>query len=173
MTKKITEHGKIRIKERVNSNIRVSSLRHQVLSNGKSLYDYTGKFFQYLKSKENGRFKIKVYKNYLYVFSKNSRRIITTYQVSDKYIPLSDYEILPEISKIINIIISNNNKYINVFLNDGNNYYGVVDFNPNLPRDQVYLTLDDELQIKIYGNEIIKIVSCYDEVLYEKDKIMV
>ena len=35
MPKNITNHGKVRIKERVNFNVRAESLRHQVLKNGK------------------------------------------------------------------------------------------------------------------------------------------
>ena len=44
MVKKVTYHAKMRIKERIDSKTKVSSLRYKVLQNGKDVCDYCGKF---------------------------------------------------------------------------------------------------------------------------------
>ncbi len=169
MPKNITNHGKVRIKERVNFNVRAESLRHQVLKNGKVTSNYSGKFFQYLMSKERTRFKIKVYQDYIYIFNKNSRRMITTYKVPNKYLPLSQYEIPIEISNITNLINYYDNKYLTIELQNGKTYKGIADFNPNSPKDITNLILDNGQKLKIHSKDVLKITSITGNIIYEKN----
>lgn len=173
MAKKVTTHGKYRIRERVDSNANLSSLRHQVLNSGKNVYDYNGKFFQYLMSKErNDRYMPKVYKNNIYIFTKNSKRIITTYQIPEKYLPLVNYEIPKKAKEIRNLLVKYNDKYINIFLKDSSVYYGKIIINPNIPMDYINLILDDKSKVKISCQDVSKIVSYYGEILYEDEQLI-
>lgn len=107
MTRKIrvTNHGKRRIQERVEEKYNLSSFARIVSKNGKGKEMYEGKFYQFLLSKSFIRGAIiKVYKNNIYVLAKNSRNLITTYQIPEKYLPVEQYEKSSKTINLLNII---------------------------------------------------------------------
>lgn len=82
---KITKHGQSRMRERtpLNSKER-KTLYKEALHKGKSPNDITDeKFKNYLLSKPNC--KVKVYKGYIFIHSKNSGRLYTMYEVPEKW----------------------------------------------------------------------------------------
>ena len=68
---KITDHGRIRLKERTNITRPKLSHINKILKNGKSSEDYKDEFKKYLEKKGIGGAKVKVYDNQIYIFSRN------------------------------------------------------------------------------------------------------
>ena len=171
MVKKVTYHAKMRIKERIDSRTKFSSLRYKVLQNGKDVRDYCGKFRQFLNSKKNSRIRIKIYKDYLYFFTKNSKRVITAYHVPSKYLPLSYYETSDAINNKIKLLNVNDSKYLNIELYDGTTYSGVIDYNSKEQENLTYLILGDGSRIKIFGKDIKRII-CDENIIYNDEKVV-
>lgn len=149
MVKMVTNHGKIRIKERV-GNTRSNSLLRTVLDSGNSKYDYKDSFFHYLVSKENQKHaKIKVYKDNIYVLSKNTKRLVTTYPIPEKFLPINKYEITAREKKIINFLFRNSDYKIIFVVND-EEIEGNVLFIKDKPIDTIMIQKDnEEICIKI------------------------
>ena len=82
---KLSNHSKIRMRERTAFNSRERySLFREALQYGKSPANVDDKNFQnYLLSKPNC--KVKVYKGYVFIYSKNSKQLYTMYEISKKY----------------------------------------------------------------------------------------
>lgn len=93
MKRKLTYHGKKRVNERTMIYESKAALVRRVSMLGKTRNMYRGKFYQYLLSKSNRGAQVKVYNDYVYIMSKNSRRLITLYPVPEKYLPIKQYEI--------------------------------------------------------------------------------
>lgn len=94
---RITKHGKSRVKQRTDTNHSSKALARIVSKNGKSKGMYQGRFHQFLVSKSAGGARVKVYQDNIYIFSKNTKKLITTYKVPEKYLPTEQYEISKEI----------------------------------------------------------------------------
>ena len=88
---KLSKHSKIRMRERTefNHNERKMLFRN-ALSNGKSagqIKDINIRNFLYSKEK---RCKAKLYKNYVFIYSKNGKQLYTMYKLPDKYLKGSE-----------------------------------------------------------------------------------
>jgi len=123
---RITKHGKRRIAERTNFNYKGNYLTRIVSRNGKSKGMYQGAFHQYLTTKSKNGSIVKVYQGNIYILSKNSRRLITTYSIPEKYMPVEQYEIKSKREQIITIINNNLNKQLIIELKTGNVFKGIV-----------------------------------------------
>lgn len=87
---KLTIHSKQRIQERIDTNLKGKTLFRSALKNGNDIEDFNGSFAQYLESKSKNRRGIKVYKNNIYIYVKNSKRLITVFPVPEKYFSIAD-----------------------------------------------------------------------------------
>ena len=85
---KLSQHSKVRMNERTELNPKnykeffISALRH-----GKSAgHLKDGKLKKYLLNKENtGKCKAKYYKGYIFIYSKNSHRLYTMYELPSEF----------------------------------------------------------------------------------------
>lgn len=154
---RITKHGKRRIRERVDSIHNTNALARIVSKNGKSKGMYQGKFHQYLLSKSSSGARIKVYQNNIYILSKNTKRLITTYPVPEKYLPTEQFEISDEILILSNKVKMYLNKPVIIELNNGEKVKGYIDgdYDPEVMSKFILTTDDDNLLIEL--NEIMNI----------------
>lgn len=137
---KVTKHGSIRIKERI-GNTRDNTLLRVVSYKGKSKNEYKGSLFQYLLVKEKQKNAIiKLYKNNVYVLSKNSRRLITTYPLPSKYLPTINFE-LNNRERIIISFISRNLNHCFTIRTNKEEFVGYISFVVDRPR---YLILIED-----------------------------
>ena len=80
---KISRHGKLRLLERTHvdrTNIR--NLFNSAIKNGSAPNNMKkGKIRDFLLSKERYNSKVKLYKGYVFVYSKNNKRLYTVYKL--------------------------------------------------------------------------------------------
>ena len=88
--KKVTKHGRKRLKER-NVNQGRNGIFTSARLRGKTSFYYEGDFRDYLVSRMSSGVQVKVYKNNIYIYSRNSKNLITTYPVPEKYLPVEQY----------------------------------------------------------------------------------
>lgn len=83
---RISSHAKVRMRERTSLNhSERKKLFRYALTNGKSPHDIeNGKFKSYLDSRTK-RCKIKVYQDYIFIYSKNNHRLITIYEIPNEF----------------------------------------------------------------------------------------
>lgn len=154
MQSRITTHGKNRVKERVTVNRYKNEIRN-VRDNGKSMYEYRGRFFQFLMSKHKIRqCKIKVYQHRIYIFSKNTKRLITAYSIPNKYIPTSNYEIGNNVFNKIIYLKRNANEWVNICLYNGMKISGYIEKEENAECTYIKIRLLNNSIIKIAGIDI-------------------
>lgn len=91
MKVRISEHGKRRMRQRTPFNSKGrKTLYREALHYGKNPNDIKDeKFKQYLLSKQKNC-KIKIYRGYLFIHSKNSGRLYTMYKVPNKYMEVAN-----------------------------------------------------------------------------------
>ena len=145
---KITDHGRIRLKERTNITRPKLSHINKILKNGKSSEDYKDEFKKYLEKKGIGGAKVKVYDNQIYIFSRNTKRLITTYPIPERFIPINNYEFKSKKSiligkarylygKPITICFQDKRKHdlrgyiTNIFIDNNNKKIVLVDYQGN------------------------------------------
>lgn len=82
---KLSNHSKIRMKERTNYNHQErKTLFQKALQYGKSANDIKDKKLKtYLMSKPSC--KVKLYNGYIFIYSKNSKRLYTMYKLPDEF----------------------------------------------------------------------------------------
>ena len=122
----LTEHGKMRLKERVLPEQNVNSFVRLVLRNGKNRSNYNGAFYLYLLSKTHGNKKIKVYEDNVYIFNRNTNKLVTTFPVPRKYLPLKKYEIPKRILSLTMFIKGNYGKEVAIIMKDGSELKGIL-----------------------------------------------
>lgn len=86
---KITNHANIRMKERVKLNRKErKEMFRLALRLGQAPYNIKNNFElrQFLYSKENRRMRVKLYKNYVFVYTKRSKRLVTMYELPSKFL---------------------------------------------------------------------------------------
>ena len=88
---RLSEHSKKRMKQRTVLNHRErKSLFRKVLDNGKSPSQIKNEELKkYLNCKQRNH-KIKLYNNYVFIYSKNNKKLITMYKIPDTFIGLED-----------------------------------------------------------------------------------
>lgn len=92
--KKITNHAKFRIRERLGIIKNYNELIQNVEKYGKNITYYKGDFRKYLNNKLHKKnIKIKVYNENIYIFNKTSKKLITVYPVLPKFFPSTNYEV--------------------------------------------------------------------------------
>lgn len=153
--KQLTYHGKRRVKERIEINEREAVLVKRVSRNGKTPNMYRGDFYRYLCSKDRGA-RIKVYKDYIYILSKTSRKLITMYKVPLKYLPVERYEIPKKIVSKAMMVNSFLDRKIKVYMEDGSVYNGYIleEFIANETEDVSFICDDKVIYLNI--NDIVK-----------------
>ena len=87
---KLRNHSKQRMKERTDYNHKDRrTLFRNALDNGLSIGNIKDeRLKQYIMSK--GNCKVKIYKGYIFIYSKNSKRLYTMYKLKDKYLEGSE-----------------------------------------------------------------------------------
>ena len=82
---KLSKHSKIRMKERTDYNHQErKTLFQKALQYGKSANDIKdNKLKNYLMSKPSC--KVKLYKDYVFIYSKNSKRLYTMYKLPEEF----------------------------------------------------------------------------------------
>lgn len=164
---RLTKHGKRRIRERVDTIYKDNNLVRIVSKNGKSKNIYQGSFRQYLENKTKSGIKLKIYNNNIYILSKNTSRLITTYPIPDKYIPIEQYEISEEMQYILYMVIKNKNTPVIIELKNGNIYKGYIE-KESLSNIITKITIkknDERIKIELEDIKSIKI----DEDILSKD----
>ncbi len=123
---RVTKHARKRIRERVMTNQSPISLLNTVSRKGKTKGMYEGKFHQYLTSKSiNGKI-AKVYKDNIYILTKNTRRLITTFKIPEKYLPVEQYEITKEKIALSNKVYNFSNQPVIVELKNNEVLNGYI-----------------------------------------------
>ena len=153
--KQLTYHGKRRVKERIEINERKAVFVKRVSRDGKTPNMYRGDFYRYLCSKDRGAH-IKVYKGYIYILSKTSRKLITMYKVPSKYLPTEMYEIPKEVVSKAMMVNSFLDRKVCVNLKDGSVYKGYIleAFIANETEDVSFICDDKVIYLNV--NEIVK-----------------
>ena len=85
---KISSHGKLRMKERANIDTKNQMpFFTNALRKGKSPNDLKeGPTKQYLLKKQTSKSKAKLYRGYVFIYSKNSKRLYTMYKLPEELI---------------------------------------------------------------------------------------
>lgn len=151
---KVTKHGKRRLKERLNIFNAYAMEMKASKVNGKRIYNYEGKFFYYLNSKNNGE--IRVYKENVFLFGRGrrSKKLITVFPVPKKFLPTKDYEIKEDILNKVLKINKLEGQIIEVLLYDDAKLYGRVLFDWHKPRNAIRLKLKNNRVKLIKGKYI-------------------
>ncbi len=158
MRSKLTYHGRHRVSERVTRVQNKVSLVGRASRLGKTKNMYFGKFHQYLDSKsKNG--KIKVYQEYIYILTKNSRKLITVYPVPRKYLPTEQYEITKELYTKTMKINSHVNEEVIITTKDGMVVRGTIK-KEFIPTKMRFVSLHTGVQsISFPIDDIVEIIS--------------
>ena len=166
---RITKHAKKRVLERVDSPHKSNSLSRIASKNGKSKNMYQGKLHQYLVSKSLRGANVKIYDNNIYIFSKNTKRLITTYAVPEKYLPVEQYELSNEIISLSNKVKMYLNKPVIIELKSGEIRKGYIDgdYKPEIMSKLLLITDDETILIEF---EEIKNIDLDMELLSEELK---
>ena len=84
---KVSNHAKNRMRERMDLNHKERvSLFRKALDNGKSVQEIKEKEIkQYLSGKQKSCSKVKLYQDYVFVYSKNSHRLYTMYKLPERF----------------------------------------------------------------------------------------
>ena len=90
---KLSQHSKIRMRERTNLNHQERRfLFRNALYKGKNVQDIKDEEVRrFVRSKQN-KCRIKLYKDYLYIYSKNSKQLYTMYKLPDKLVGREIYK---------------------------------------------------------------------------------
>lgn len=90
---KVSKHGKKRMRERTDFNhTERKNLFRQALDKGKSKQDIkTEEIKRYVGSKEKGC-KIKLYKDYLFIYSKHRKQLYTMYKLPEEMVGKEEYK---------------------------------------------------------------------------------
>lgn len=81
-----TFHAQYRAKQRANIKKKELLIKANYVSkNGKCPQEFTGKFKKYLLKKAKVK-RVKVYDNYIWIFSKTSTKLITMYKIPDEFL---------------------------------------------------------------------------------------
>lgn len=91
MRKRLTEHAKLRNKERFGTSNKIIK---EIMMYGYTVWDFEGKFYNYLcsvKGKGSAQTNVKVRGNMLVIYNKRSQRAITTYEVPERYLPVEQH----------------------------------------------------------------------------------
>ena len=83
---KLSQHSKLRIRERTTFNHKERrQLFKNALQNGKSINDIKDKRVRnFINSKQQYNSKIKLYKDYLFIYSKNKHQLYTMYELPEE-----------------------------------------------------------------------------------------
>ena len=83
---RLTEHAKLRMKERTNLNHKErKQLFRQALNNGKSYHQIKDKRLQKYIDRKQKVCKAKVYKGYVFIYSKNGKSLYTMYKLPEVF----------------------------------------------------------------------------------------
>lgn len=89
---KLSSHGKIRMRERTEYNHKERRmLFKRALEEGKSLQEIEDKEVKAFVNSKQGKCKIKLYRDYLFIYSKNSHQLYTMYRLPDKLVGKERY----------------------------------------------------------------------------------
>ena len=81
---KLTKHSKIRMRERTNFNHNERrSLFRKALDNGESINDIKDEKIKNYLLRKTSNCKVKLYKGYVFVYSKNSKVLYTVYKLPE------------------------------------------------------------------------------------------
>ena len=161
---RVTTHAAIRLKQRVKNNNSNKSQMNLVLQKGFTKYRYFGDFFYYLNQKEaqNSK-KLKVYGNSIYVFGQNSKNLVTTYLIPNKFLPISKYELDKKTDKVSGVINKNRETKLLVKTIFGKEYYGICSFTTGRPYTLLLVKLDNGNTVCIETKDV-KEISSVNEV---------
>lgn len=88
----ITQHGKIRMRERIHPSQRKITLFNLAKKYGYVAKDFIPPLSHYLQSKSEGKKKkVKIYQNNVFIYSKNTKKLITVFPVPEKYQPINQF----------------------------------------------------------------------------------
>lgn len=152
-----SSHGSIRMKERIGSIKNDKSHLRNAIRNGKTKKDFRGDFYYYILEKESKRDKkIKIYKNFIYIFNKGSHGLITTYPVPEEFLPIEQYEYTEKEKEILNTISMFGRTTVDIQTKD-NKLTGIVYFLENKPLEDLELVIDDDSSFELNLKDIYKL----------------
>ena len=122
--KKITKHGKKRLKQR-NKNQCRNGIANIAKKCGKTKRYFEGEFYEYLLTKSSRDCTVKVYKNDIYIYARTSKKLITTYPVPKKFIPTEQYLLEKEKRYVIENIVKYLNKNV-IIIKNGEKIQGII-----------------------------------------------
>ena len=141
----VTKHSRIRIHERTNYSGRLTTLAKLVSKNGLTKNAFKGDFRKYLKTKEDGKVLVKVYQGNIYILTKNRRRIITTYQIPKRYLPIEKYKLSDTDINIVNRLLSKIHRHVIITLKDNTIIKGIVNaYNASNDSGTANIIVNDE-----------------------------
>lgn len=150
-------HGSCRMKERIGFIKNDKAHLNKVIQNGTTKKDYKGDFYYYILDKEKRKDKkIKIYKNFIYIFNKASHGLITVYPIPEEFLPLEQYEFNDKEKEIINNISLYGRSSMDITTKN-EMFSGMIYFIENKPLDSLEIILDDETDFMINIKDIINI----------------
>lgn len=163
MAKKLTRHGKQRLRERQTITTDSVALLRGVKLNGKTMYHYKGEFYKYLLYKFNKyHTKIKIHTNNVYFLSTGGM-LITMQPIPKKFLPISNYEIDDSLYNLIKGLIDRDGERVCIHLESGIYYIGHIVAKKYQERTFIRLNVNGKI-IKIKGEEIIKVKHAKEKV---------
>lgn len=168
----VSTHASIRMKERIGNIKKDKTYLRYVIRNGKTKKDFKGDFYYYILQKESIKDKkVKIYKNFVYIFNKCSHGLITAYSVPEEFLPTEQYEYTKKEKEMLRKISAYGKKTVDVITNNLN-LSGVIYFVENKPREELEIVLKDNSRYELKLQDICDIKLSIDnyEVQEEKEK---
>lgn len=126
--KKISRHGKERIEERLGLDFNNKILFKNALMYGFSKENFSEDLYMFLYNKTLKGAKIKVYKDFIFVISKNKKKLITTYPIPKCFLPLENFFINTGKSKLLYFTEEFINKEVVLELNNNMKIHGTLKY---------------------------------------------
>ena len=149
-------HGSLRMKERI-GNINNDKVHlKNVVQNGKTKKDFRGDLYYYILNKESKRDKkVKIYKNFVYIFNKANHSLITVYPVPEEFLPIEQFEYNEYEKEIINNISMYEKIMMDIETKD-DLISGKAYFIEDKPKEMLEVILKDNTNLIINIKDIIK-----------------
>lgn len=149
-TKLLTRHGGLRFETRVKDIADRDSEIRKARNNGKEIAWYTGELRVYLNSKSKGNKELIVYDEKIYIFDFYSKKLITVFDIQEKYLPTKKYLISEELHTFKRRPKCILNRYVSLYT-----YNSVIEgFVTNVNKTKCEIQRMNDIKTIIYNNSI-------------------
>lgn len=158
---KLTKHGVKRFKQRVNTEQNISVAYKKALREGLNKEDFTGEFYQYLLEKTHSGKRLKIFKDKIYVSTRNSKKFVTVFDIPSKYIPIDQYMITENKKEILYYPEYYINKDVSIKLENDIIIKGILDkveYEENISQKFIVKLHSEDVLIEVEAKDIDNII---------------